>query len=140
MTQLSMNFIESEFFPFQTPSTIVFLLALVGCAVALPLRPERSSDPLTDAPILEEQEHTEITSQPQEQSTPLAYTLLFGKLNSAEEASSSDPMEKRSAKVAEEDDLETAAGTYALRPLFVYRQQLAYRQRVRDAIRRRNQF
>lgn len=34
-----------------------------------------------------------------------------------------------------DDDLETAAGTNILRPLFVYRQQVAYRQRARDAIR-----
>lgn len=34
------------------------------------------------------------------------------------------------------DDLETAAGTNVLRPLFVYRQQLAYRERARKAGRR----
>ncbi|KAL6267831.1 hypothetical protein P5V15_000903 [Pogonomyrmex californicus] len=47
-------------------------------------------------------------------------------------------IEKRSAEEADDDDddLETAAGTNVLRPLFVYRQQVAYRQRVRDAIRR----
>jgi len=44
-------------------------------------------------------------------------------------------IEKRSAEEAN-DDLETAAGTNVLRPLFVYRQQVAYRQRARDAIRR----
>ncbi|KAK2585532.1 hypothetical protein KPH14_010174 [Odynerus spinipes] len=38
------------------------------------------------------------------------------------------------------DDLQTAAGTNVLRPLFVYRQQLAYRQRLRDAIRRGNRL
>nr|XP_012232040.1 PREDICTED: uncharacterized protein LOC105677747 [Linepithema humile] len=44
-------------------------------------------------------------------------------------------IEKRS--VEETDDLETAAGTNVLRPLFVYRQQIAYRQRAREnAIRR----
>lgn len=45
-------------------------------------------------------------------------------------------IEKRSAEEADDDDLETAAGTNVLRPLFVYRQQVAYRQRARDAIRR----
>ncbi|XP_058790365.1 uncharacterized protein LOC131663769 [Phymastichus coffea] len=45
------------------------------------------------------------------------------------------PIQKRSAE--ELDDLETAAGTNVLRPLFVYRQQLAYRERVKKgAIRR----
>jgi len=44
-------------------------------------------------------------------------------------------IEKRSAEEVN-DDLETAAGTNVLRPLFVYRQQVAYRQRARDAIRR----
>lgn len=45
-------------------------------------------------------------------------------------------IEKRSTEEVDDDDLETAAGTNVLRPLFVYRQQVAYRQRVRDAIRR----
>ena len=35
-----------------------------------------------------------------------------------------------------EADLETAAGTNVLRPLFVYRQQLAHRQRIRKSGRR----
>lgn len=35
-----------------------------------------------------------------------------------------------------EDDLETAAGTNLLRPLFVYRQQMAYRERNRKTGRR----
>ncbi|XP_014204367.1 uncharacterized protein LOC106636486 [Copidosoma floridanum] len=43
-------------------------------------------------------------------------------------------IEKRS--VEENDDLDTAAGTNVLRPLFVYRQQLAYRERVKGAVRR----
>lgn len=45
-------------------------------------------------------------------------------------------VEKRSAERADDDDLETAAGTNVLRPLFVYRQQIAYRERAREAIRR----
>lgn len=46
-------------------------------------------------------------------------------------------VEKRSIEETNNDnDLETAAGTNLLRPLFVYRQQVAYRQRARDAIRR----
>ncbi|XP_011313168.1 uncharacterized protein [Fopius arisanus] len=35
-----------------------------------------------------------------------------------------------------DDDLETAAGTNVLRPLFVYRQQMAYRERSRKNGRR----
>lgn len=50
-------------------------------------------------------------------------------------------IEKRDLSVGHaNDDLETAAGTNILRPLFVYRQQLAYRQRLRDAIRRGYRF
>lgn len=50
-------------------------------------------------------------------------------------------IEKRDVPVEHAiDDLETAAGTNILRPLFVYRQQLAYRQRLRDAIRRGNRL
>lgn len=45
-------------------------------------------------------------------------------------------IKKRSIEETNNDnDLETAAGTNILRPLFVYRQQVAYRQRARDAIR-----
>lgn len=39
---------------------------------------------------------------------------------------------KRHVLPVDEDDLETAAGTNVLRPLFVYRQQVAYRQRLRN--------
>lgn len=47
-------------------------------------------------------------------------------------------IKKRSIEETNNDnDLETAAGTNILRPLFVYRQQVAYRQRARDAIRGR---
>jgi len=45
-------------------------------------------------------------------------------------------IEKRNAEEVSDNDLETAAGTNVLRPLFVYRQQVAYRQRVREAIQR----
>lgn len=48
-----------------------------------------------------------------------------------------DTLIKRSIEgESNDDDLETAAGTNALRPLFVYRQQVAYRQRIRNANRR----
>ncbi|XP_046744378.1 uncharacterized protein LOC124410214 [Diprion similis] len=51
-------------------------------------------------------------------------------------------LEKRSVEVAPkaDEDLETAAGTNLLRPLFVYRQQVAYRQRIRNARRRGSRF
>lgn len=75
--------------------------------------------------------------------------LVVGYLNDEENVFSKDNtdlnqnrIEKRNA-VAEENangDLETAAGTNILRPLFVYRQQLAYRQRLREAVRRGNRF
>jgi hypothetical protein len=44
-------------------------------------------------------------------------------------------LEKRSTE--EIGDLESAAGTNVLRPLFVYRQQLAYRDRVKKGAARR---
>ena len=46
--------------------------------------------------------------------------------------------EKRSGD--DDDDLETAAGTNVLRPLFVYRQQLAYRERLKKSNRRNIRF
>lgn len=55
----------------------------------------------------------------------------------ADNTENSFHVEKRSIKkTGNDNDLETAAGTNILRPLFVYRQQVAYRQRARDAIRR----
>ncbi|XP_066602885.1 uncharacterized protein [Prorops nasuta] len=46
-------------------------------------------------------------------------------------------IDKRSAKESNDDDLETAAGSNVLRPLFVYRQQIAYKQRIKN---RRNRL
>ncbi|XP_011503506.1 PREDICTED: uncharacterized protein LOC105366683 [Ceratosolen solmsi marchali] len=43
----------------------------------------------------------------------------------------------RKSSVQEIHDLDTAAGTNVLRPLFVYRQQLAYRDRVKKGVARR---
>ncbi|XP_023288087.1 uncharacterized protein LOC111673949 [Orussus abietinus] len=51
-----------------------------------------------------------------------------------------EDLEKRSAEGKDDDDLETAAGTNVLRPLFVYRQQVAYRQRLRNGLSRGNRF
>lgn len=53
----------------------------------------------------------------------------------SDDAEVDSPIQKRSAEEA--DDLETAAGTNVLRPLFVYRQQLAYRERVKKGALRR---
>lgn len=50
-------------------------------------------------------------------------------------AAGDDNVEKRSAEQA--DDLETAAGTNVLRPLFVYRQQLAFREHSRKGALKR---
>lgn len=120
-------------------SAAVFLLTLVGCAIALPVKPESEPGVIVGIPIVI-QDPTEFDGGPQEEPSPVSYGLLLSKLSVPEATSDSIQVQKRSAQEDEEDDLETAAGTYALRPLFVYRQQLAYRQRVKDAIRRRNRF
>lgn len=58
-------------------------------------------------------------------------------LNGDSETAGSLDIAKRSVQeVDDDDDLETAAGSNVLRPLFVYRQQVAYRQRAREATRR----
>ncbi|XP_076248047.1 uncharacterized protein LOC143187706 [Calliopsis andreniformis] len=120
-------------------NTIVVLITLLGCAIAFPVRPESNSAPLVGIPIVV-QEPTSFDGGPQKESSPLMYALLLSTLSSPEETSGVSQIQKRNAQDDEQDDLETAAGTYALRPLFVYRQQLAYRQRVREAIRRGNRF
>ncbi|XP_076376509.1 uncharacterized protein LOC143259184 [Megalopta genalis] len=118
---------------------IAVFLTLVGCGAAFPAR--SSSDPATviGVPVLIE-DPTGL--KPAADSSPLVYGLLLSRLSPPEDTVNSGSIAKRSATMDEEDqdDLETAAGTYALRPLFVYRQQLAYRERVREANRRGYRF
>ncbi|OXU25420.1 hypothetical protein TSAR_003510 [Trichomalopsis sarcophagae] len=71
--------------------------------------------------------------------TPQVYLVIAESLDDPEiigTPAGEDDVEKRSAE--ESDDLETAAGTNVLRPLFVYRQQLAYRERVKKGAFRRS--
>ncbi|TGZ46178.1 Uncharacterized protein DBV15_06528 [Temnothorax longispinosus] len=107
-----------------------FVLLLVACSYALPLRTASMyGSPLLVVPIIVQElddSRALINEEPM-------YALDDGNLN----------IEKRSTEEADDDDedddddLETAAGTNVLRPLFVYRQQVAYRKRVRDARRGR---
>ncbi|XP_015179042.1 PREDICTED: uncharacterized protein LOC107067755 [Polistes dominula] len=79
---------------------------------------------------------------------PSVLLVLDGYLNDPENLLSKEIIDSGSRKIEKrdvieestKDDLETAAGTNILRPLFVYRQQLAYRQRLREATRRGNRF
>lgn len=125
---------------FQKAIVIVSLLTLFGVCASLPVKQEDQADPIVGIPILI-REPTALDNKLQDESSPkFTYALLLGKLDRANGNSGDAVIEKRSATDEGQDDLETAAGTYALRPLFVYRQQLAYRQRSRDAYRRRNRF
>lgn len=79
-------------------------------------------------------ENTEAAAQ-----TPQVYLIIAGSLDDpkiADTPLAENEVEKRSAEEA--DDLETAAGTNVLRPLFVYRQQLAYRERVKKGAFKRS--
>ncbi|XP_076649669.1 uncharacterized protein LOC143357229 [Halictus rubicundus] len=117
---------------------IAVFLALAGCSVALPVGTPSGQDALIGVPVLIQDP---AGLKPGEESSPMIYGLLVSRLSEPEDNVDVGPIEKRSAtEDAGEDDLETAAGTYALRPLFVYRQQLAYRERVREANRRANRF
>lgn len=78
-----------------------------------------------------------------EEEVPTLYLVLFGNtmtesgIPEKENAIFSTRHEhKREKRSIDEVDLETAAGTNVLRPLFVYRQQLAYRERLRKSNRR----
>lgn len=107
---------------------VVFALLFVTCSYALPLKTASIyGTPLLIVPVIVQElddSQTLINEEPR-------YALSDSKDKDGN-------IEKRSIEEADDDadDLETAAGTNVLRPLFVYRQQIAYRQRVRDAIRR----
>ncbi|XP_011881027.1 PREDICTED: uncharacterized protein LOC105569285 [Vollenhovia emeryi] len=108
---------------------VVSALLFVACSYALPLRTARMyGSPLLVVPVLV-QELEDPQALINEESM---YALNDG----SKVADGSFNIEKRSTEEADDDDLETAAGSNVLRPLFVYRQQVAYRKRVRDAIRR----
>ncbi|EFN83907.1 hypothetical protein EAI_00461 [Harpegnathos saltator] len=123
---------------------IVFALLLAGitCSYALPLRVAIIYGPpsLLAMPVLVRGfEEPRVGTDEESKGTDALYTLN-GDLASA----SSFNVVKRNVQGAadgdgddgDDDDLETAAGSNVLRPLFVYRQQIAYRQRAREAIRR----
>ncbi|XP_011704288.1 PREDICTED: uncharacterized protein LOC105459744 [Wasmannia auropunctata] len=109
---------------------IVFALLSIACSYASPLRTASIyGSPLLVVPIIV-----------QELDDPQALTnekSMYALNDNSKIANDIVNLEKRSAEEANnDDDLETAAGTNVLRPLFVYRQQVAYRQRARDAVRR----
>lgn len=109
----------------------VHLLVLLGCCAAFPVKPEETNTgPLAIDPIFL-QEPTNLGNVVEDNSSPVAYILFLGKLDGPERKFDRVSIEKRN--VEENEDLEPAAGTYALRPLFVYRQQVAYRQRLRNS-------
>ncbi|XP_031771762.1 uncharacterized protein LOC105735208 [Apis florea] len=108
----------------------VYLLVLLGCCAAFPVKPEDNSSPLITNPIFL-QEPINLGNKAQDNSSPVAYILFLSKLDGSERKFDGISIEKRN--VEENEDLESAAGTYALRPLFVYRQQVAYRQRLRNS-------
>lgn len=104
---------------------IAFALLFVACSYASPLRMATIASPVLVVPVFVQDLDTPQSAVDE------MYALNDSKI--AEDTANS--IEKRS--VEETDDLETAAGTNVLRPLFVYRQQIAYRQRAREnAIRR----
>jgi len=108
---------------------IVFALLFVACSYASPIRMATVYDsPIFVVPIVVKDLDIPQPAMDEE----AMYVLSDSKI--ADDVMNS--VEKRSVE-EETDDLETAAGTNVLRPLFVYRQQIAYRQRAReDAFRR----
>ncbi|XP_076385744.1 uncharacterized protein LOC105662161 isoform X1 [Megachile rotundata] len=110
----------------------VFFLTLFVSAIALPVKPDSKLGPLTILPFVVEDSPN---NESRVGSSPMLYALILSKLDEAD--NTAKLIEKRETK---EDDLETAAGNFAFRPLFVYRQQLAYKQRARNVYSRRNGF
>ncbi|XP_031366184.1 uncharacterized protein LOC116185597 [Apis dorsata] len=121
--------IKFYIFFFQKSIVIVHLLVLLGCCAAFPVKPEDDTSPLVNPIFL--QEPTNLGNKVEDNSSPVAYILFLSKLDGSKRNFDGISMEKRN--VVEDEDLEPAAGTYALRPLFVYRQQVAYRQRLRNS-------
>ncbi|CAL7935823.1 unnamed protein product [Xylocopa violacea] len=116
---------------------IVLFLTFLGCCAAFPALPDNSS-PIVAIPVFLQEPESPGNNR-RDSSSPVAYMLL-DKLTLPEEHPGGALIEKRNVKKIDEEDLETAAGNFALRPLFVYRQQMANRQRVREANSRRNRF
>lgn len=119
--------IKFYIFFFQRSIVTVYLLILLGCCAAFPVKPEDNSSPL----IFLQEKPINLGNKVRDNSSPVAYILFLSKLDGSERKFDGISIEKRN--VEENEDLETAAGTYALRPLFVYRQQVAYRQRLRNS-------
>ncbi|XP_012528065.1 uncharacterized protein LOC105832028 [Monomorium pharaonis] len=110
---------------------IAFALLFVACSYASPLRMTSIyGSPLLILPVVVQELDDPQTSMNEES----MYTLNSD--SKVADGVTNFNIEKRSAEETDNDDLETAAGTNVLRPLFVYRQQVAYRQRARDAVRR----
>lgn len=113
---------------------IVFALLSIACSYASPLRTASIyGSPLLVVPI--------IVQELDDPQALINEKSMYALNDNSKIANDIVNLEKRSAEEAnddddDDDDLETAAGTNVLRPLFVYRQQVAYRQRARDAVRR----
>lgn len=113
---------------------VVFALLFIACSYASPLRVATMYSPLFVPVFIQDLDESQGTLDEEP-----VYTLNDDPKIMENPVNSVD-IEKRSIEKTmtdnDGDDLETAAGTNVLRPLFVYRQQVAYRQRVKDAIRR----
>lgn len=116
---------------FQMAAKFIVFALLFGCSYASPLY-------AVSVFVQDLDEPREIDEWPM-------YALNDDSVDVAKHTANSLDIEKRNAARGvdedneddDDDDLETAAGSNVLRPLFVYRQQVAYRQRVREAIRKR---
>ncbi|KYQ60706.1 hypothetical protein ALC60_00331 [Trachymyrmex zeteki] len=113
-----------------TATFIVFALLFVACSYASPLRMMSMYDsPILVVPlVVQELDDPQVLINKESM-----YALNDG--SKVANSIATPNIEKRSIEEANDDDIETAAGTNVLRPLFVYRQQVAYRQRARDAVR-----
>lgn len=116
---------------------MLFVLLGIGFCAASPIRTENHS--IFGIPIFV-YDSTGLEVKSEDESFPTASIFLVTPTETQDPLESSVIAKRSAENQAELEDLETAAGTNALRPLFVYRQQVAYRQRIRDAIRRGNRF
>lgn len=136
-------------------ATKVFVFAYflaVSCSYASPINRASIIQPVIIVPtILDQETNSDVflnDEGKEEVIVPSVLLILDDYSNDSENLFSKEIIDSGSRKIEKrdvieesaKDDLETAAGTNVLRPLFVYRQQLAYRQRLREATRRGNRF
>lgn len=113
------NIISIKFkFQMNTVCRVYLALLVLSVVNARPSSVEITTEKLADNPNSKNLHDMNVSIQPVTEITAKNYKALL-------------TIDEGAIKKRSVEDLETAAGTNVLRPLFVYRQQLAYREKVK---------